>query len=159
MQLEQETIDGEIQIHDEDTDNRDIVCIIPLTDDEGYNEEVLVPFARIVCVAPDLLDWLECLVLDIEKIEDTTANKSVNPEKEDSYWVAGNIPATRLQSIKKLIAEARGRGLESPSERLCGDCVGRGFHGGHGTNEPPTDCGSCGGLGIIPKQKEGDAQS
>jgi len=49
-------------------------------------------------------ECLERLVYEIEKIEDTEANKSVDPAQEDSYWIAGNIPRTLYDQVKSVLA-------------------------------------------------------
>ena len=47
MRLEARTVDGEIQIRDLDTDNADIVAIVPLTGDEATDKD-RVAFADLI---------------------------------------------------------------------------------------------------------------
>ena len=70
MNLKRNTVDGEIQIRDRDTDNNDIVAIVPLTgDDEDttYDDEVLAPFADLICDAPQMAATLNAIANDCER--------------------------------------------------------------------------------------------
>ena len=49
---------GDYQIIDEDTDNRDVVAIIPITEDEDYDKEVTLVNAKLLVTAPKLLGSL-----------------------------------------------------------------------------------------------------
>lgn len=58
MRLELEAVDGKIQIRDVDTDNHDIVAIVPLAGDEidgDYDKDFAVPFAKLICQIPAFL--------------------------------------------------------------------------------------------------------
>lgn len=49
-------------VRDEDTNNRDIVAVVPKTGDEGYDNTVTYPNARLIAAAPELLAALEDLL-------------------------------------------------------------------------------------------------
>lgn len=61
MNLTQQCVDGEIQIRDEDTDNRDIMAIVPLTGDEEYDKETMMPFVYLLCSAPEMQTLLQAI--------------------------------------------------------------------------------------------------
>lgn len=46
---------------------------------------------------------LEELIGELDKIADVEANKGVKPN-EDSFWLAGNIPATLICRVRELIS-------------------------------------------------------
>lgn len=68
MKLQARVVDGEMQIRDLDTDNGDIVAIVPLTGDEEYDSEVRVPFADAICAVPQMRHALEAIANDINDI-------------------------------------------------------------------------------------------
>lgn len=47
---------GQWLIRDEATDNRDIVATIPRIGDEDYDNSVMLPVARLIAAAPELLE-------------------------------------------------------------------------------------------------------
>ena len=60
MKLQHKTVDGEVLIRDLDSNHHhDLVAIVPLTDDEHYNKEVLDPFIESICSIPTYLKQIE----------------------------------------------------------------------------------------------------
>ncbi len=63
MNLQSKTVDGEIHIRDLDLEIKggqsDIMAIIPLSDDEAYNTEVVDPFVQSICNIPAYLRAIE----------------------------------------------------------------------------------------------------
>lgn len=57
--------------------------------------------------AVELRDTLEELMGELDKIADVEANKAVKPEQEDSFWLAGNIPATLVGRVRELISKLK----------------------------------------------------
>ena len=103
MNLQHKTVDGEVLIRDLDTDNGDLMAIVPLTGDEKHDNEVLSPFIESICSTPALISCLKKLVQAIGYVEDTPANQVVNHSKEDSFWVAGNIGHSTITQARELL--------------------------------------------------------
>lgn len=61
MQLTIKRVTDELWIHNLNAkdDENDLMAIIPLTNDDKYNKEVLVPFAETICGLPSLLKQIE----------------------------------------------------------------------------------------------------
>lgn len=56
-------------IRDEDTDNRDIVAVVPKTGDEVHDNAVTYPHACLLTAAPELLKELEGLLATAEAVD------------------------------------------------------------------------------------------
>ena len=108
MNLQSKCVDGELQIHDHDTDALDLVAIVPLTGDTDYDNSVVVPFARLICAAPRLLTSLGDLLDRLNDVAEVTQNARCDLEKEDSYWVAGNITNTVVAQARAVVEEVIG---------------------------------------------------
>lgn len=70
MNLSAKCVDGEMQIRDLDTDNADILCIVPLSDDEEYYKQVTGPFVALIVAAPELARRLSDLFSTVHNNEE-----------------------------------------------------------------------------------------
>jgi hypothetical protein len=79
MNLQQKCVDGEIQIRDLDTDNGDIVCVVPLTYCEPYDNDVLGWYSSLVCRIPAMLAALQQTHENCEYILDSSRRRDPTP--------------------------------------------------------------------------------
>lgn len=129
------TFDGELQQHDtlEDAIGRAKLAVMEVEREatDGVDDDLMAGIVVLQVIAhaqcdnpeydyrlhryslhnkPDLRErtprrLLERLMYELSKVEDTSANKHVDPNVEDSHWLAGNIPQTLVDEIKEMLAK------------------------------------------------------
>lgn len=81
-------------VRDFDTENRDIVAVIPKTGDEDYDNAVTWPNAQLVAASPDLLSALQdCLQIVQDEYDE-------DPEHDDLTSWKRAIDAARFAITK-----------------------------------------------------------
>ena len=77
MNLQQKTVDGEIQLRDTNSTSEFATIVIPLDDDEAYNAKVADPLAKLLGQLPRIMDFVETVAAgntEINDLEVTAAN-------------------------------------------------------------------------------------
>ena len=68
--------------------------------------------------AMELRDTLEELMGELDRIAEVDINAKVDPKKEDSFWLSGNIPATLVGRVRELLARVKPEQAPSKKHRL-----------------------------------------